>query len=45
VEGHRRTIEDSFEAARNEPGLDHDETRRIATHLARARIEPSYIIA
>ncbi len=27
VEGHRLAIEDSFEAARNELGLDHDKTR------------------
>jgi SRSO17 transposase len=27
VEGHRWTIEDSFEAAKNELGLDHNETR------------------
>ena len=27
VEGHRRSIEDSFETAKNEPGLDHNETR------------------
>ncbi len=94
VEGHRWAIEDSFETAKNELGLDHNETRswhgwhrhvslvmlafammavirhhanaapppknnashpplirwsvqeirRIATRIARARIEPSYII-
>jgi SRSO17 transposase len=27
VEGHRWAIEDSFEAAKNELGLDHNETR------------------
>ncbi|MDR7157112.1 hypothetical protein J2W40_003960 [Sphingobium xenophagum] len=27
VEGHRWTIEDSFDTAKNEPGLDHNETR------------------
>jgi len=27
VEGHRWAIEDSFETAKNEPGLDHNETR------------------
>ena len=27
VEGHRWAIEDSFETAKNELGLDHDETR------------------
>ncbi|MDR0810572.1 MAG: IS701 family transposase, partial [Gemmobacter sp.] len=27
VEGHRRAIEDSFETAKNEFGLDHDESR------------------
>ncbi len=27
VEGHRRAIEDSFETAKNELGLDHNETR------------------
>ncbi len=27
VEGHRWAIEDSFETAKNELGLDHNETR------------------
>ena len=27
MEGHRWSVEDSFETARNEPGLDHNETR------------------
>jgi SRSO17 transposase len=27
VEGHRGSIEDSFDAAKNELGLDHNETR------------------
>jgi SRSO17 transposase len=37
VDGHYWTIEDSFETAKNELGLDHNETRSWLTPLRLAR--------
>jgi SRSO17 transposase len=40
VEGHRWAIEDAFETAKNELGLDHNETRSTAP-LSTARLAPA----
>ncbi len=37
LEGHRRAIEDSFETAKNELGLDHNETRSRHRLIGRSR--------
>jgi hypothetical protein len=39
VDGHRWAIEDSFETAKNELGLDHNETR--SWHVTSASIDPA----